>query len=120
MVMKRPSHKELNNKILLAKEAVSEESVSILNPIVIAIDALNLGYLVEEINKVLLEILNELRPNYYAGSHPPQRSYEAKIEGSELFAFRWISGRFGCRIYFKFALKQLHLWVVSLHEDRKK
>jgi hypothetical protein len=118
--MKRPSHKELNSKILQAKDAISKGLVSIIDPIVIAADAINLGYLIKEINDVLLELLDELKPDYYAGSYPPQRSYEQTIKGSELFAFRWISQRFGCDTYFKFAFAQVRLWIISLHEHRNK
>ncbi len=120
MTMKRPSHKELYNKILQAKDAIAKGSLFTIDPYVIAADAIDLGYLFEEINEVLLEILKELKPEYYFGSYPPQRSYESKIKGSELFAFRWISQRFGCNTYFKFALRQENLWIVSLHEHREK
>ena len=116
--MKRPSHKELNNKIFQAKDAISKDLVSIIDPIVVAADAVTLGYLVEDINEVLSELLDELKPDYYAGSYPPQRSYEQSIKGSELFAFCWISQRFGCNTYFKFAFAQGRLWIISLHEHR--
>jgi hypothetical protein len=118
--MKRPSHKELNNKILQAKDEITKGLISIIDPIVIAADAVILGYLVEDINGVLFELLDELKPDYYAGSYPPQKSYEQSLKGSELFAFRWISQRFGCDTYFKFALAQGRLWIISLHEHRNK
>lgn len=117
--MNRPTYKELNSKLLQAKDAISKGLVSILDPIVIAADAIALGYLVDEIDEVLLEILNELDPNYYAGSYPPQKSYGQDIKGSELFAFRWISQRFGCDTYFKFAFAQGRLWIISFHEHRE-
>ena len=117
--MNRPTHKELNSKILQAKNAASEGLISILEPIVIAADAIALGYLVAEIREVILEILDELNPNYYAGSYPPQKSYEEAIKGSEIFAFRWVSQRFGCDTYFKFALVQGRLWIISFHEHRE-
>jgi hypothetical protein len=121
MTKKRPSHKELYNKIHQAKEAIAKESLFIIVPHVIAADALNLGYLFEEeINEVLLEILGELKADYYVGSRPPQRSYESQIKESELFAFSWTSRRFGCDTYFKFAFKEGRLWIVSLHEHREK
>ena len=117
--MNRPTHKELNSKLLQAKNAASEGLVFILDPIVIAADAISLGYLVDEIDEVILEILDELNPNYYAGSYPPKKSYERDIKGSELFAFRWVSQRFGCDTYFKFALVQGRLWIISFHENRE-
>ena len=64
--MNRPTHKELNSKLFQAKDAISKGLVSILDPIVIAADAIALGYLVDEINEVILKILDELNPNYYA------------------------------------------------------
>ncbi len=118
--MNRPTHKELNGKLLQAKNAASKGLVFILDPIVIAADAINLGYLVDKINEVILEILDELNPNHYAGTYPPQKSYEQDIQGSEIFAFRWISQRFGCDTYFKFALVQGRLWIISFHEHRVK
>ncbi len=117
--MKRPSHKELNNKILQAKEAVAKDSVSILDPIVIAADAISLCYLIQDINEVLLKLLAELTPGDYAGKYPPQKSYMQDIIKAELFAFKWTSQQFGCATYFKFAFAQGRLWVVSLHEHRK-
>lgn len=78
MNIKRSSLKELNNKILQAKNAVTKGSLFLLDPVVIAADALNLGYLINEVNEVLIEILNELKLDYYVGGRPPQRSYESK------------------------------------------
>ena len=46
--MKRPSDKEVFKRIKEAQEAVAEGRIAILNQGVIASDALELGYLVEE------------------------------------------------------------------------
>ncbi len=43
MLMERPSHKEINRKIKQAKEAVSKNQISILNPVSVATDTLELG-----------------------------------------------------------------------------
>lgn len=118
--MNRPTYKERAKKIKLAKEAVSAEAIIILNHEAVAADAIDLGYDISDIKKVLTELLNEITPVDYAGKYPPQRSYEKQIENLDLFSFRWISKRFGCEIYFKFALKNEQLWVVSLHEHRAK
>jgi hypothetical protein len=40
--------------------------------------------------------------------------------GKELFAFRWVSKRFGCNAYLKFALKEDNFYLVSLHQHRQK
>ncbi len=117
--MDRPSHKEINRKIKQAKEAVSENQFSILNPVIIAADAIELGVDLQNISFILIDLLEEITPNHYAGQYPPQRSYEHDIEGYELLAFRWLSKTLGCRVYLKFTIKGKRMWLVSLHEDRK-
>jgi len=117
--MDRPSHKEINRKIKQAKEAVSENQLSILNPVVITADALELGIDLQNISFILIDLLEEITPNHYTGQYPPQRSYEHYIEGCELLAFRWLSKTLGCRVYLKFTIKGKTMWLVSLHEDRK-
>ena len=118
--MDRPSHKEINRKIKQAREAVSDGQFSVLNPVIIATDALDLGIHLQDISYVLIELLEEITNNEYAGQYPPQRSYEHEIEGSELLAFRWLSKKLGCKIYLKFTIQGKKMWLVSLHEDRKK
>jgi hypothetical protein len=116
--MKRPFYSEIQGKIRQAREAILKKYFSLLKPLVIALDAIELGIQVGGINPVLVELLDEVKPGSYAGTYPPQRSYEDKIFQSELFAFRWMSKRLGCMVYFKFAFKANHLWVISLHADR--
>ena len=117
--MDRPSHKEINRKIKQAREAVSENQFSILNPVIIAADAIELGVDLQNISFILIDLLEEITPNHYAGQYPPQRSYEHDIEGYELLAFRWLSKTLGCSVYLKFTMKGKRMWLVSLHEDRK-
>jgi hypothetical protein len=117
--MNRPSHKEISRKLTLAKEAVSENRISILNPVSVATDTLELGLNLRNISNILSDLLEEIEPDDYAGQYPPQRSYEDEIKDCELLAFRWLSKKLGCRVYFKFTLKENRLWLVSLHEDRK-
>jgi hypothetical protein len=117
--MDRPSHKEINRKIKQAKEAVTQNQFSILNPVIIAADAFELGVDLQNISYILIDLLEEITLNNYAGQYPPQRSYEHDIEGYELLAFRWLSKTLGCRIYLKFTIKGKRMWLVSLHEDRK-
>lgn len=93
----------------------------ILEQETLAQDALELKYVIEtELLAILQELLEETNPQQYAGTRPPQRSYEHEIEGLELFAFVVESFRFHCRIYYKFALAQAMLWLVSLHQDKGK
>jgi hypothetical protein len=117
--MGRPTHKEINRKIKQAKDAVSDNQFSILNPFIIATDALELGVNLQNILYILTDLLEEIIPSHYVGQHPPQRSYEDEIEGCELLAFRWLSKTLGCKVYLKFTIKGNRMWLVSLHEDRK-
>ena len=117
--MQRPSHKELYSKIREARKAVASGSVLLLEQEAIAQDAIDLEYDIgDELFDVLIKLLNETSTNHYAGSRPPQRSYEREIEGLELFAFAVQSSRFNCRVYYKFALAQGAFWLLSLHQDR--
>ena len=117
--MNRPSPKELFGKLRLAKQAVREERVALLNQLSLAADAIELDYSIDfELDTVLVGLLDELTPAHYTGSRPPQRSYEQDIQGLELFAFTVESQRFKCRVYLKFALDGDMFWLVSLHQDR--
>ena len=116
--MKRPSYPEIQGKIRQAKEAIARDEFRILKPSVVARDALELGIQIGETNSVLIELMGEIKPGNYAGTYPPQRSYEDGIFQRELFAFEWLSKRLGCMTYIKFAFEGSHLWLVSLHSDR--
>jgi hypothetical protein len=116
--MNRPSHKELTGKIRQAKEAAANGAILSLEPLSLACDAIELGYLVEDLGRVVIELLNEVDPECYVGERPPLKAYKTKIKGLELYEFKWPSRRFGCLTYFKFAVSQDKLWVVSLHVDR--
>jgi hypothetical protein len=117
--MARPSYKEIDRKIREAEVAVSKGSVSIINPVSMAADALDLDIDVQDLRKVLLDLFEEISPDNYVGQSPPQRSYETEIKSSELLAFRWLSRKLGCRVYLKFTIKGNRLWLVSLHETHK-
>jgi hypothetical protein len=117
--MQRPSNKELFGKLRDARAAVRNKDVFLIDQDVIAEDAIELGYDVgSELLEVLAELLEGTSLNHYAGSRPPQKSYEGDIEGLELFSFALESTRFKCRVYFKFALSGGAFWLVSLHQDR--
>jgi hypothetical protein len=90
--MERPSWGELSKKIQQANELISANAINIIDPTVIAADAIELGYQIRELQKVLLTVLGEITPKEYAGTRPPQKSYREQITGSELYAFRWKSG----------------------------
>ena len=117
----RPSHKELSNKIRAAKELLETDSINILEPHVILADSLSLGYSFKlEFQAIIEQLLDAVSPADYAGSRPSQRSYETEIKGAELFAFVVQCALLDNQnVYFKFALYQDVLVVVSLHEDQK-
>jgi hypothetical protein len=117
--MKRPTPKELFNKLKGAGEAAAAGNVALLNQSVLACDAIDLCYVIDgELIELLPECLNEMKPDHYAGLYPPQRSYQTEISGLELFAFRAYSAVFACEVYVKFALAEDFLWLVSFHQNR--
>jgi hypothetical protein len=117
--MERPSHKELYNKLSKARMAVSKGLISLLNQDIIAADAIELEYTIgTELIPVLEELLDYTTPGNYAGSRPPQKSYEHEVKGLDLFSFVADCRRLKCRVYYKFALVEERLWLVSLHQDR--
>ncbi len=116
--MKKPTHKEISNKIRQAREALTNGNLAIATPDIIAADALELDYEIEELQAILDKLLVQAKPDDYTGTFPPQRAYVDDIFQSDLFAFSLTSSCFACKIYFKFALKDDTLWLVSLHKDR--
>jgi len=116
--MQRPSKREIYIKIERSKAAVEKADIFIIEPDVIAEDAIELGYRIENLNTILRQLLVEVEIQHYAGDHPPQRSYEREIKNSELFAFKWKSKRLGCKVYLKFCIKNDKLYLVSLHKNR--
>ena len=117
MEANRPSFKELSNKIRQAKNAVIERKVVILDYEVVLADSFDLKFEIGEIHEVLSEVIDGISPGDYAGTRPPQRSYEKEILDQDLYAFHGWSERLGCRVYLKFALNLDRLWLISLHRD---
>jgi hypothetical protein len=118
--MVRPSYHELNGKLREAGKAALSGKVRIVEPDSILADLLDLGIPVANLQRVLSELISEINPRKYQGTRPPKKSYENPILGCELFAFAWESASIGCRVYFKFALKEGVLWIVSLHQSGSK
>ena len=119
--VKRPTYKELDNKISEAKAAVTRGDINLINPHAVASDAIQLGYLLDmELTEVLLSVLSEIKPDQYVGKRPPSRSYENRIIESELFPFRARSNRFQCMVYLKFTLFDQAFFLISLHKNRNK
>lgn len=116
---KRPSDKELRNKLGAAKQALQRAPGFFVDPGKVVGELADL-----EIRKssdvwpLILKLLDEIDPNHYTGGRPPYKAYEKSIEGQELFAFSWASKEFSKKMYLKFALKAERFYYVSLHEDR--
>lgn len=79
--MERPSWKELLNKIKHAEGAALKKAIVLVDPTVIAADAIELDYQVSDLPNVLSSILKEIGPKNYVGSRPPQQSYKPQING---------------------------------------
>lgn len=67
--------------------------------------------------QLISELLEEISPQDYKGTRPPQKSYEKAIAGSELFAFSWSSTKCAKQMYIKFVLKNERYHYVSLHQS---
>src|SRR5258708_7652928 len=103
----RPSHKELQNKILQAKQALSEKKYLFgpnLDKLVEEFMDLNIGN-AEEIWSLINELIEEIKIDDYAGTHPPMKSLEPNLN-CELFVFVWDSKRMNRKMYLKFAIKE--------------
>jgi len=80
--------------------------------------------LVEDQTKVLVTALEEIRTEHYAGSRPPQKSYEPAAKGKDMFAFRWQSDFFTkTEMYLKFCLvgddRNRQVCIFSIHEHKE-
>ncbi len=117
--MKRPTHKELSKKLREAQSCAEEDRIMLMNPTSLAADALNMGYMMDELSQVLHNVLDEIQPENYVGMSPPQKSYEQEINGADLFPFRWKSTIVKCLAYLKFAIFSQTLWLISFHPNRK-
>jgi hypothetical protein len=117
--MHRPSHHELTGKLRQAQRTAAGKGIAFVEPDPIYADLLDLNYTVVNFVRQLPKILAEIKPRHYQGRRPPEKSYERKILDCELFAFRWLSKAFGCKMYLKFAFKGGSLWIVSIHEHRE-
>jgi hypothetical protein len=113
----RPSYRELDRRLKQGREAAAVGRIRLLEPDSILMDLLDMDYLVADLTKDLPAVFKEIRPGDYRGQTPPMKSYEKAILDCDLFAFRWVSKVFGCRMYFKFVVKGQDLWIVSLNRD---
>lgn len=118
-VHQRPTIHELNKKIKQAILAIKKQDrdFASIAKVYGELDALNIQTM-KELWDLILILLEEISPEFYSGGRPPQRSYEKKIEGLELFAFTWKSHHLEQEMYLKFALDKGSYVYVSLHAHR--
>lgn len=116
---KRPTDRELNKRIIVAKECLNNRLGIFANPSKAVGELSNLN--ISDSNDVwnlIRELLEELTPKDYSGAKPPQKSYEKAIIGQELLAFSWWSVKLKAHMYIKFVLKNERYYYVSLHQSR--
>lgn len=119
----RPSKHEICKKVRDALEALGAGKfmIGLTKHLSADTDELNLeseADLVPLLSE-LLEEIDEAGPiKCYAGTRPPQRSYEREILKLELWAYSWPSKRFGKGMYLKFAFKKDYFVYVDCHPDR--
>jgi len=99
--------------------AVESGNVQLLNTLALLADADELGYLIDDdLNGLLMELLEKSSIDNYAGTKPPQKSYQQVVEGAELFAFVVEETSLNGAVYYKFSIVGGVLYLVSLHRDR--
>lgn len=119
MDQKRPSARELTNRVKQAKDVLKTSKGLFANPskAVGELNAMRVGNS-SEVWELLAGLLNEISAKDYCGARPPQKSYEKAIIGQELLAFRWFSPSLAKEMYLKFVLKNERFYYVSLHESK--
>ena len=120
MLLTRPSNREIDNRIEEAKASLQKRTGLFANPakVIRELDHLQINDSAE-VWTLIKELLEEIKPSDYAGTRPPQKSYEKACANRELFAFSWMSEKMGKAMYIKFALREGLYYYVSLHECRK-
>jgi hypothetical protein len=119
----RPSPREICKKLADALEALEGRRfmIGLTKHLIGDLEELGLDS-ADDLPGLLIELLKEIRGanpiQCYAGTKPPQRSYEDEIRKPELWAYSWNSSRFGKQMYLKFALKNGLYVYVDCHEDR--
>lgn len=116
----RPSPKEIDKRLKDAKAALiaGRGYFASFDKCFDELNALDIGD-VNEIWGLILELIEEIALEHYAGSKPPLKSYEPTIENCELFAFSWYSESLKKEMYLKFVVKEDCFYYVSLHVDKK-
>lgn len=119
----RPSNKEICNKVADALGALRDGRFQVgpTKHLVGDLEELQLET-AKDLPVLLIVLLEEIKNagpiTCYAGTRPPQRSYEPEILQLELWPYRWHSDSLRKRMYLKFALKKQCYVYVDCHEDR--
>ncbi len=92
MLYDRPSARELDKRLEEAKVCLKERKGLFANPAKAVGELYQLAlHDSSEVWRLIYELLEEIEPTDYAGTRPPQKSYEKSIANRELFAFTWKS-----------------------------
>jgi hypothetical protein len=123
-MLPRPTDKEIYGKVVLALEALraGRWQIGLTKHYSADLEELDLDAS-DDLPNLLIELLEEIKAagptECYAGTRPPQRSYEREIRELELWAYHWQSKRLQKRMYLKFAMKKNSIYIyVDCHEDR--
>ena len=118
----RPSNREICNKVSDALVALRAGNISLAltKHLVGDLAALELDS-ATELTSLLIELLEEIKNigpiECYAGTRPPQRSYEPAILKQELWAYSWHSQRLAKPMYLKFVIQKQCYVYVDCHQD---
>lgn len=117
---RRPTHRELTNKLNTAKQHLVNKKWQALDYRVLREDCSELGLeTYDEICQNLSLAIEKFTPDNYIGSKPPKRGVRGCIGNRELFEFSCYFEPLRQRIYCKFAVDDEQLFVVSFHRERE-
>lgn len=120
----RPSIKELNGKLRLARELLSNDCWLPAEVGKLASNFSDLELFTNEEQEAgLRHAFEEISADDYDGGRPPMRSYEPATRDLEMFAFCWESSHFGRHMYVKFSIacpnQDATLYIHSLHQSTR-
>lgn len=117
--MKRPTPREIDTRLKEAVVALKNRYVifSNLNKVPGELEKLSIGD-TDEVWELILQLMDEINIEHYAGGYPPQKNYEPFGKDCELWAFSWYSALLGRQMYLKFSIKEGMFYYVSLHESK--